>query len=51
VVFEGRFEGRAGYGKPNWDVAADGRFLLTSRQTDYLEPRIKVILNWLGEER
>jgi Tol biopolymer transport system component len=45
-VLEGHFEGRAGYGKANWDVSPDGRFLVTSRQPVSLESQINVILGW-----
>ncbi len=46
-VYQGDFEGRTGYGKANWDITADGRILLTSRQSYTLAPQINVILGWL----
>ena len=45
-VLSGRFEGRAGYGKANWDIDRHGRILVTSRQPQTLEPQINVILGW-----
>ena len=50
AVYQGRFEGRAGYGKANWDVDAEGRFLLTSQLAMTVAPRINVILEWLPDE-
>jgi len=45
-ILEGDFEGRTGYGKANWDMTADGRILLSSRQTYTLDRQLNVILNW-----
>ena len=31
LVLSGQFEGRAGYGKANWDLTPEGKILVTSR--------------------
>lgn len=49
LVYQGLFEGRAGYGKVNWDVDEEGRFLLADNLPDAMEPEIRVILGWLAQ--
>ncbi len=45
-TMQGRYEGRAGYGKANWDLNAEGQILVTTRQPVSLAPRIKVVVDW-----
>jgi len=49
-VYQGRSEGRAGYGKANWDIDANGRILLSTRQPQTLESEIRVIVDWLNTD-
>ena len=48
LVYEGEFEGRAAYGKANWEISLEGeRYLVSMGRTFALEPQINVIIGWL----
>ena len=50
VLFEGSWLLEPiGRGNANYDVAADGRFLMAFRETTDVSRRLHVVLNWFGE--
>ena len=48
IVYQGEFEGRAAYGKANWEINLTGdRYLVSVRRSFALEPRINLVIGWL----
>lgn len=48
IVYQGEFEGRAAYGKANWEINLTGdRYLVSVRRSFALEPRINLVTGWL----
>jgi hypothetical protein len=50
VLFEGRYA-RIGWPQANYDVAADGRFLMISGEEQALPTTLRAVLNWSEELR
>jgi hypothetical protein len=48
TLFEGRFA-RIGWGQANYDVTADGRFLMIKGEEQSLPGTLRVVLNWAEE--
>jgi hypothetical protein len=46
ALFQIRLEGSCPYCMPNYDVAEDGRFLMTLRVEESSAAPIRLILNW-----
>jgi eukaryotic-like serine/threonine-protein kinase len=48
TLFEGRFA-RIGWGQANYDVTADGRFLMIKGEEQSLPSTLRVVVNWAEE--
>ena len=50
LLFEGQFT-RIGWGQANYDVAADGRFLMIKGQEQVAPTVVRLVVNWFEELR